>query len=90
MAADFHAIEKTSEKKIKVGIVGEIYVKYAPFGNNDLEEFLFSQGCEYMVPGVLGLYYCASGKLIDWELWRQPVLEILGRVYGAHSKRPAK
>ena len=70
MAADFHAIEKTSKKKIKVGIVGEIYVKYAPFGNNDLEEFLFSQGCEYMVPGVLGfVYYCASGKLIDWQLY---------------------
>ena len=36
MAADFHAIEKTSKKKIKVGIVGEIYVKYAPFGRISL------------------------------------------------------
>ena len=70
IAADFHAIEKTSEKKIKVGIVGEIYVKYSPFGNNHLEDFLSSQDCEYMVPGVLGfIYYCASGKLIDWQLY---------------------
>lgn len=35
----------TGEKKVRVGVVGEIYVKYSPIGNNDLEEFLFSQNC---------------------------------------------
>ncbi len=53
IAADFAAIPTKKIKKVKVGIVGEIYVKYSPFGNNNLEEFLFSEGCEYMVPGVL-------------------------------------
>lgn len=45
--------------KVKVGIVGEIYVKYASLGNNNLEEFLVSEGCEINVPGLLGfMYYC--------------------------------
>ncbi|MGX8698425.1 MAG: 2-hydroxyglutaryl-CoA dehydratase, partial [bacterium] len=56
ICADFAAIERSHEKKIRVGIVGEIYVKYAPFGNNGLEEFLRSQDCEYMSPGVLGFF----------------------------------
>lgn len=51
---DFDAIERTKDKKIRVGIVGEIYVKYASLGNNNLEEFLRSQDCEYMVPGIMG------------------------------------
>ena len=33
---------RAGEEKIKVGIVGEIYVKYSPLGNNNLEEFLLS------------------------------------------------
>ena len=40
IARDFAAIPVEKRPKIKVGIVGEIYVKYAPFANNHLEEFL--------------------------------------------------
>ncbi len=70
MAADFHAIERLDIKKIKVGIVGEIYVKYSPFGNNGLEEFLESQGCEYMVPGVLGFFqFMFDNKEVDYRLY---------------------
>ena len=47
--------------KVKVGVVGEIYVKYSPLGNNDLQKFLESQDCEVNFPGLLGLVqYCAS------------------------------
>jgi len=49
----FAQIETTGEEKIKVGIVGEIYVKFAPLGNNNLEEFLKSEGAEVVVPGLL-------------------------------------
>ncbi|MGN1050810.1 MAG: 2-hydroxyglutaryl-CoA dehydratase, partial [Acutalibacteraceae bacterium] len=51
---EFSEIKKTSEKKVKVGVVGEIYVKYARLGNNDLEAFLASQDCEVCLPGVMG------------------------------------
>ena len=35
----FEQVERSEEEKIKVGVVGEIYVKYSPLGNNNLEEF---------------------------------------------------
>ncbi len=50
---DFGSIQLTGEKKIKVGIVGEIYVKYSPLANNHLEDFLLSEGCEPVVPSLL-------------------------------------
>ena len=49
---DFAAIPKTGEKKVRVGIVGEIYVKYSPMGNNHLEDFLLAEGAEPVVPGL--------------------------------------
>ena len=66
MAKDFHDIPREKKKLKKVGIVGEIYVKYSSFGNNGLERFLLSQGCEYMVPGVLGFFqYCFANIETD-------------------------
>ena len=60
MAADFAAIPVRRTPKVKVGVVGEIYVKYSPLGNNDLEKFLESQDCEVNLPGMLGfVQYCA-------------------------------
>ncbi|MEG1887821.1 MAG: 2-hydroxyacyl-CoA dehydratase, partial [Oscillospiraceae bacterium] len=53
IADDFAALPIKSEKKIKVGVVGEIYIKYSPLGNNNLEEFLLSENCEPVVPGLI-------------------------------------
>ncbi len=56
--------------KTKVGIVGEIYVKYSPLANNHLEEFLFSQGCEIMVPGLLNfIVFKVDNRLEDIKLY---------------------
>lgn len=66
IASDFHAIPRVSRNVKKVGIVGEIYVKYSSFGNNGLEKFLLSQGCEIMMPGVLGFFqFCFSNIETD-------------------------
>lgn len=54
IAADFAAIPVNRIPKVKVGVVGEIYVKYSPLGNNDLERFLTSQDCEVNLPGLMG------------------------------------
>ena len=48
----FQAIPVTGEEKVRVGVVGEIYVKYSPLGNNNLEQFLLSEGAEPVVPGL--------------------------------------
>ena len=52
IAAEFAAIPVRRVPKVKVGVVGEIYVKYSPLGNNDLENFLASQDCEVNLPGL--------------------------------------
>lgn len=50
----FSKIEVNKIPKVKVGIVGEIYVKYSKMANNGLEDFLAEQGCEVCVPGIMG------------------------------------
>ena len=67
---DFATIERSEEEPVKVGVVGEIYVKYAALGNNHLEEFLYNEGAEAVVPGLLDfLYYCAYNMSLDWEIY---------------------
>ncbi len=66
----FAAIPVEKTEKTKVGVVGEIYVKYSPLANNHLEEFLFGQGCEVMVPGLLGfLNFKVDNRLEDIKLY---------------------
>ena len=68
--ADFSAVERTKEKKIRVGIVGEIYVKYSPLANNHLEDFLISEGCEPVVPAFLDFcLYCAVNTVNDGTIY---------------------
>ncbi len=70
IAEDFANVPVTGEKKVRVGVVGEIYVKYSPIGNNDLEEFLFRQGCETMVPGLTGfMLFKVDNRLEDIKLY---------------------
>ncbi len=52
IVAKFKAIPVAGEPKVRVGVVGEIYVKYSSLGNNNLEEFLLSEGVEPVVPGL--------------------------------------
>ncbi|MBQ8885858.1 MAG: 2-hydroxyacyl-CoA dehydratase [Clostridia bacterium] len=66
----FSRIERTSEKKVKVGIVGEIYVKYSPIGNNRLEEFLLAEGSEPVVPALMDfVLYCIVNNINDSKLY---------------------
>lgn len=59
-----------SISRTKVGIVGEIYVKYSALANNGLEEFLFGQGCEVMVPGIMGfMIFKVDNRLEDIALY---------------------
>lgn len=66
----FAKIPVKKENKIKVGIVGEIYVKYAPLGNNDLERFLYEQGCEVMVGGLIDfVLYCVDAPIDTIDIY---------------------
>ena len=70
MLTDFDAIPKSGEKKPRVGIVGEIYVKYSPMGNNHLEDFLIAEGMEVVLFGLLDFcQYCICNVSITNELY---------------------
>jgi predicted nucleotide-binding protein (sugar kinase/HSP70/actin superfamily) len=70
IAADFDAIDCIRTPKLKVGIVGEIYVKYTSLGNNNLEAFLADEDCEVMVPGLLDfLLYTIDAKVEDNRIY---------------------
>ncbi|MBQ3110257.1 MAG: 2-hydroxyacyl-CoA dehydratase [Clostridia bacterium] len=70
IVSDFAAIEINKTPKVKVGVVGEIYVKYSSLGNNNLEEFLASQDCEVMLPGVMGfMLFKVDNRLEDIKLY---------------------
>lgn len=70
IAQSFAAVPIQKTNKIKVGVVGEIYVKYSPLANNDLENFLYEQGCEIMVPGILGfMIFKVDNRLEDIKLY---------------------
>ena len=70
IARDFKSIPVTRVPKVKVGVVGEIYVKYSPLGNNDLQKFLESQDCEVNFPGLMGfVQYCIFNMGEDHVLY---------------------
>ena len=56
---DFDNLERLDIKKPKVGIVGEILVKFSPLANNHVVELLESEGAEAVMPDLLDfLLYC--------------------------------
>ncbi len=60
IVSDFDSLEINEEiRKPRVGIVGEILVKFSPTANNDLVNLLESEGAEAVMPDLLDfLQYC--------------------------------
>ena len=71
--ADFNAIEVDDKQYPKTGIVGEIYVKYNVFSNNNAAQWLMDQGVEVVMPTFLEFF---AGGLIHV---RQKVKTYLAR-----------
>lgn len=56
---DFDELPRRDIKKPKVGIVGEILVKFSPLANNHIVELLEREGAEAVMPDLLDfLLYC--------------------------------
>lgn len=65
---EFKAIPCEKKECIQVGVVGEIYVKFAPLGNNNLVKFLVSEGAEVSYAGLLDfVIYCIYNFMRDAE-----------------------
>ncbi|MCL2644738.1 MAG: 2-hydroxyglutaryl-CoA dehydratase, partial [Betaproteobacteria bacterium] len=57
---DFDTLPLTDERKPRVGLVGEILVKFSPGANNDIVRIIEQEGGEAVMPGLMDfLLYCA-------------------------------
>ena len=65
MVNDFERIElDNSIQKPRVGIVGEVLIKYHPFGNNFVADVLESEGAEVVLPDFMGFVkFMATHKI---------------------------
>jgi len=80
----FDQIEIKYVEKPKVGIVGEILVKYHPSGNNQLAKVLEDEGAEVSVPDLMDffLYTAYTSKFkyeklnASWKAWRNSRIAI--------------
>ena len=60
---DFDNLPMTDEKKPRVGVVGEILVKFLPAANNYIVDLLESEGAEAVVPDLTDfLLYCCYNQ----------------------------
>ena len=65
MVDSFEKIElDISKEKPKVGIVGEVLIKYHPFGNNYVADLLEKEGAEVILPDFMGFVkFMATHKI---------------------------
>ena len=76
MVEDFKAIPMERQIRPKVGIVGEIFVKYSPLANNHLERFLIQEGAEPVVPGLLDFcLYAVYNSVAEHEIYHRGALK---------------
>jgi predicted CoA-substrate-specific enzyme activase len=57
---DFDEVELLDIKKPRVGVVGEILVKFHPGANNDIVTLLENEGAEAVVPDLMDFFYYCS------------------------------
>lgn len=70
LISKYKQVPVSGEPKVRVGVVGEIYVKYAPLGNNNLCDFLLSEGAEPVVPGLIDfIIFKIYNRDVDVDLY---------------------
>ena len=57
---------KDLTRKVRVGVVGEILVKYQPDANNHVVDVIESQNCEAVVPGIME-FMTTRPYISDWN-----------------------
>lgn len=70
---DFDNLPITDERKPRVGIVGEILVKFLPSANNHLVDLLEAEGAEAVMPDLLDFFmYCCYNNNYKYEFLGKP------------------
>lgn len=69
-AIDVGGRNRRTAPSVRVGIVGEIFVKFSPMGNNGLEDFLVSEGAEPVLAGLVDFcLYVVTNSIVDYKLY---------------------
>ncbi len=86
---DFDNIDVNITNKPKVGVVGEIYIKYASLGNNHLEDLLVSLDAEIQVPGLIGfILYTVYNFEYDYKLYKKnKILQFASKILIKYLRR---
>lgn len=75
----FDALACLPRNKPRIGVVGEILVKFHPAANNQLVSFLEKEGAEVVIPDLLSfLLYCAYDRKVQHDLLSGSWLDKLG------------
>lgn len=65
---EFDQLEMSTVHKPRVGVVGEILVKYHPTANNNIVKVLETEGAEVILPDLLDFFlYCAYDYLFNFK-----------------------
>ncbi|HIR84128.1 MAG TPA: 2-hydroxyacyl-CoA dehydratase [Candidatus Galloscillospira excrementavium] len=85
----FKAVPVSGGQKVRVGVVGEIYVKYSPLGNNNLEQFLLAEGAEPVVPGLADfVIFKIFNRDVDVDIYGGPwIKQAVCRVFAGYIKK---
>ena len=83
IVSEFGAIPVSDEQKPRVGIVGEILVKFHPLANNYAVELVEREGGEAVVPDLLDFFmYSLYNQTIKFELLDGKLMSKLGSDMG--------
>ena len=80
---EFGQVSVSKEPKPKIGVVGEILLKYHPDANNHLVEVIEQEGCEAVVSPIIDFFlYCFSGPVFQHKLlargwWKSAFAKLL-------------
>jgi predicted nucleotide-binding protein (sugar kinase/HSP70/actin superfamily) len=82
-------------KKPRVGVVGEIYVKFNPIGNNNIVKVIEGEGAECVLPDIVDfVLYCITDGKFKHEMlsapWHEKLLTQLLVWYVELYRRPMK
>lgn len=67
---EFNKIQLEKRDKLKVGLAGEIYMKYSPLANNNLEKYLLKEDVEIVTTGLVDfVLYCVYDGIFDREIY---------------------
>ncbi len=95
MVRDFEKIDVSPVKKPRVGIVGEILVKFHPYSNNQLIHLIEEEGGEAVVPDFIDFFlYCLRDSQFNAaHLGKSKVDALLGKISIAlieHYRNPIR